>query len=127
VVKELFNRLQNERIMKLNGTQINSYEVFVDISSTTKAACFYLSTPECNVCKILKPKVLEMIINHFHKMEFYFIDLNDSKEIAGQLSVFTAPTILIYFDGREIIRSSRNIYLQELKEQIDRYYKMIFD
>ncbi len=91
-----------------------------------QAVCFYLSTPECNVCKVLKPKVIEMIGNDFPEMNICYVDLNEAKEISGQLSVFSVPTILVYFEGKETIRVSRSVHLEELREQIERYYKMIF-
>ena len=103
-----------------------AFDEFLNISKKNIAVCFYLSTPECNVCKVLKPKVIEMIESDFPEMKFCYVDLNESKEISGQLSVFSVPTILVYFEGKETIRASRNIHLDELREQIDRYYKMIF-
>ena len=99
---------------------------FNEIVKLNKAVCFYLSTPECNVCKVLKPKVLEMIENNFPEINFCYVDLNEAKEISGQLSVFSVPTVLVYFEGKETIRVSRNVHLEELREQIERYYKMIF-
>ncbi|MBK7631693.1 MAG: thioredoxin family protein [Ignavibacteriales bacterium] len=105
---------------------IVSYSEFQTQISKHNAVCFYLSTPECNVCKVLKPKVLEMIKIDFPKINFCYVDLNEAKEISGQLSVFSVPTILVYFEGKETIRISRNVHLQELWEQISRYYKMMF-
>ena len=99
---------------------------FLEITETNKAVCFYLSTPECNVCKVLKPKVIEMLEADFSKIPFCYVDLNEAKEISGQLSIFSVPTILVYFEGKETIRASRNVHIEELREQIDRYYKMIF-
>ena len=78
------------------------------------------------MCKVLKPKVLEMIRKNFPEINFCYVDLNEAKEISGQLSVFSVPTILVYFEGKETIRVSRNVHLEELREQIERYYKMIF-
>lgn len=103
-----------------------SIDEFLNFYKTNIAICFYLSTPECNVCKVLKPKVIEMIESDFPEMKYCYVDLNESKEISGQLSVFSVPTILIYFEGKETIRASRNVHLEELREQIERYYKMIF-
>lgn len=105
---------------------ILSLEEFNTVTSKSDAVCIYLSTQECNVCKVLKPKVYQMLKDEFEKIDFYYVDLNQSREIAGQLSVFSVPTILIYFTGKETIRASRNIHLEDLKDQIERYYKMIF-
>lgn len=106
---------------------IKNYSDFQEIVKNNIAVCFYLSTPECNVCKVLKPKVIEMIKTEFSQIHFYYIDLNEAKEVSGQLSVFAVPTILIYFDGKETIRASRNIHINELHKQIKRYYQMIFE
>ncbi len=103
-----------------------SFENFLEITKSNKAVCFYLSTPECNVCKVLKPKVIDMIENDFADINFCYIDLSEAKEISGQLSVFSVPTILVYFEGNETIRVSRNVHIEELHDQIERYYKMIF-
>jgi thioredoxin-like negative regulator of GroEL len=103
-----------------------SFENFLEITKSNKAVCFYLSTPECNVCKVLKPKVIDMIENDFAEINFCYVDLNEAKEISGQLSVFSVPTILVYFEDKETIRASRNVHIEELREQIERYYKMIF-
>jgi thioredoxin 1 len=67
-----------------------------------------------------------MIESDFPEMKYCYVDLNEAKEISGQLSVFSVPTILVYFEGKETIRASRNVHLEELREQIERYYKMIF-
>jgi thioredoxin-like negative regulator of GroEL len=110
----------------MNYENLINYNDFMDKAKANNAVCFYLSTPECNICKILKPKVLEMIEKDFSKINFYYVNMNEAKEISGQLSVFSVPTILVYFEGKESIRLSRNVHLEELREQIERYYKMIF-
>jgi len=111
----------------MSVTSVLSYDNFQELVKSKSAICFYLSTPDCNVCKVLKPKVIEMIERDFPRLDFYYIDLTEAKEISGQLSVFTVPTILIYFEGKETIRVSRNIHIDELRNQISRYYNMIFE
>lgn len=103
-----------------------NYQQFYELIRKFDSVSFYLSKKDCNVCKILKPKIQELISN-FPKINFCYIDLENAKEISGQLSIFSIPTILFYFDGMEIIRASRNINLEELKSQIERYYKLKFE
>lgn len=105
---------------------IKTLFVFQNLIKDNIAVIFYLSTPECNVCKVLKPKLIKMIERDFPKIHFFYVDLDEVKEISGQLSVFSVPTILVYFDGKETKRTSRNVHIEELGEQFDRYYKMIF-
>lgn len=83
----------------------------------------YFSTDNCNVCKVLKPKVKDLIENEFPKVIFLYVNINESKELAAQLSIFAVPTIILFIDGKEHIRKSRFINLEELKSEIDRIYK----
>lgn len=110
----------------MNINPVKSLKEFLEISSSSIAVCFYLSTSDCNVCKVLKPRVIEMIEKNFPQIQFCYIDLNEAKEISGQLSVFTVPTILVYFESKETIRVSRNIHISELQDLISRYYSLIF-
>ena len=109
----------------MDNLSIKNLLDFQGLAQEHKAICFYLSTPECSVCKVLKQKVIEMLKDNFPKIHFCYVNLNEAKEIRGQLSVFSVPTILVYFEGKETIRVSRNVHLDELREQIERYYKMI--
>lgn len=105
----------------------HNYNQFLDLISKNDSICFYLSTKDCNVCKTLKPKIIDLLNNSFPKINFCYIDSELSKEIAGQLSVFSVPTIIFYFDGKETIRVSRNVNLEELKLQIERFYNLFFE
>ena len=110
----------------MNKLSIKTLSEFQQLTNKHKAVCFYLSTPDCKVCKTLKPKLIEMLIDNFPQIHFFYVDLTEAKEISGQLSVFSVPTILVYFEGKETIRTSRYVHLEELREKIERNYKIIF-
>ncbi len=99
---------------------------FNDYVKEKPAVLVYLSTETCSVCKILKPKVINLINTNFPKMDFLFIDCEKEKEIAAQNTVFTVPTILVYFDGKENIRKSRNVGIEQLNSEIERTYNLKF-
>jgi len=104
-----------------------NFDEFITLIKSNDAVCFYLSIDECNVCKVLKPKLIDLITQEYPNIKFSYVDLNKSKEISGQLSVFSVPTILFFFDGKEVIRESRNINLEELRFKIERFYKFKFE
>lgn len=79
----------------------------------------YLSTANCNVCKVLRPKV-EECVSPYDGVDFLYIDTEKSPEIAGQNMVFAVPTILIFIHGREFRRWSRNLTIQDLEESLQR-------
>lgn len=105
---------------------INSLDEFLDFVNSCRGAVVYFSTPDCNVCKVLKPKLKEMLKESFSEMKFAYVDTARSRELAAQHSIFTVPTILFYFEGKESIRKSRNVNLSLLKEELQRIYFMVF-
>ncbi len=106
---------------------VNSIENFNKIVEEKKGVLFYFSTPTCNVCKVLKPKVKEMVSQKFKHMEFYYVDVEVAKSLAASLSVFTIPTILVFFGGKEFLRKSRYIGIKELENYIERPYSLLFN
>ncbi|HSQ45998.1 MAG TPA: thioredoxin family protein [Lutibacter sp.] len=106
---------------------INSFEQLEKILQETSAVLVYFSTNSCNVGEALEPKVYELLNTDFPKIAFYKVDMNFSPEIAAKYSAFVEPTILVFFEGKETIRKSRNIGIYELQSAILRPYKLIFE
>jgi len=84
----------------------------------------YFSTPSCNVCKVLKPQV-EDLIRDVPPWHFEYINTEESPEIAGQHLVFAAPTLLLMAGGKEIGRYSRHFSMQELEVSIRKYAEIM--
>lgn len=91
------------------------------------AVLAYFSTESCSVCHVLKPKVIEMVSDSFPKMKMVYVQSDQLPELAAQNRVFTAPTVIVFFAGRETIRKSRAFGVGELRSEIDRPYSMMFD
>jgi len=101
-------------------------EVLEKISTET-AVLLYFSSDSCSVCKVLKPKVAELLQEKFPRMVSNYVDIEKSPVISGQFRIFTIPTILIFFDGKEQVRFSRNIGIQQLEASISRPYNLVFE
>lgn len=106
---------------------IQSIQEFENILETEDAVLAYFSTEICNVCKVLKPKVVEMINESFPKVKMIYVQSDKLPEVAAQNRVFAAPTVVIFFAGRETIRKSRAFGLDELRSEIERPYSMMFE
>jgi len=91
-----------------------------------KGLLLYFSSESCSVCKVLKPKVAELLREKYPLMQSLYVDTEKSPVISGQFRVFTIPTILIYFEGKEQVRYSRNISMHQLEASIERPYQLIF-
>lgn len=109
--------------MQIMDTYIN----LLDSISSQKAVLFYFSFPTCGVCKSIQPKIIRLVQEHFPLMPMYYVDIEKIPEASGQLSVYAVPAILVYFEGKELIREARNFGIDELGAKIDRYYSMLFD
>jgi thioredoxin-like negative regulator of GroEL len=85
----------------------------------------YFSTPTCNVCHALKPKIIEAFEHHFPEIKQCYIDAALSPEIPASLGIFSVPTIVIFLDGKEFARESRNVSVSALVEKISRPYEIM--
>lgn len=102
-------------------------EDFEGFIQNNEASLLYFSTIQCNVCKVLKPKIIELINTEFPKIKLGYVNTEALASIAAQNRIFAVPTILIFLDGKEFIRKSRNINLTEFKSEIERPYKLFFN
>lgn len=112
------------------NTNINTVESFNELQNIVKnksAVLVYFSHDLCNVCKVLKPKVAKLLEENFSEMEMLYVNTEKLPEAAGQHRVFTVPTVLVFFDGKESLRYSRNFSISELAIAIERPYDMLFD
>lgn len=106
---------------------ITSIEEYHFTIKSNQGVLIYFSHDKCNVCKVLKPKIKELLQKEFPNIKMYYTDTVLYPEIAAQNSVFTAPTILIFFEGKEFLRKSRNVGIEELKKEIERPYNLMFN
>lgn len=99
-----------------------------DIKNTIEgspAVLLYFSAPTCNVCHALKPKLLEAIEANFDKFEKVDIDVSQEQECAAHFGVFAIPTVLIFLGGREFLRKSRHMSIDEVIKEIKRPYEIM--
>ena len=89
------------------------------------AVMLYFSAPTCNVCHALKPKLLEAIEKNFKEFKIISIDVSLEQEVAAHYGVFAIPTVLIFLDGREFLRKSRYMSVDEVVLEIQRPYEIM--
>lgn len=66
------------------------------------------------------------MLEEFPHMKLEIIDVTQATEVSGQLSVFTIPTIITFFDGKETFRASRSFAISQLRDAIQRPYHIFF-
>jgi thioredoxin 1 len=90
------------------------------------AVLLYFYNDNCAPCKVLRPKVQEMVKEYFPNIELRLINAEKYPATSAEYGVFASPTLLVFIEGKEYIRESKNISINELHEKIERYYNMVF-
>lgn len=102
--------------------QIEDLKTIID---ENLAVILYFSAPTCNVCHALKPKLFDAIEKNFDKFKIVEIDVSQEQEIAASFSVFAIPTLLVFLDGREFLRKTRHMSIDEVVREIKRPYDIM--
>ncbi len=85
----------------------------------------YFWGEKCNVCHALKPKLFEAFRENFPKIEPIEVDIAKHADIAAHFGVFSIPTTIVFLDGKEFARVSRNVSIPALVERIRRPYELL--
>jgi len=112
-------------MLQLRMQTILSKESINQTIQNELAVMLYFSAPTCNVCHALKPKLLDAIDTNFKSFEIISIDISTDAEIAAEFSVFAIPTVLVFLDGREFLRKSRHMSVEEVIQEIKRPYDIM--
>ncbi|EDZ61927.1 thioredoxin like protein [Sulfurimonas gotlandica GD1] len=99
-----------------------------NINNTIKenlAVMVYFSAPTCNVCHALKPKLMDALDANFTDFKVESVDISESEDIAPFFNVYAIPTVLVYLDGKEFLRKSRHMSVDEVISEIKRPYEIM--
>lgn len=84
----------------------------------------YFSSPSCSICHSLKPKILSLKEN-YQNLKILDIDVSKNLTLVGDFQVFAAPTVVIFFFGKESARYSRSFGIGQLTSILDRFYEIM--
>ncbi len=55
------------------------------------------------------------------------VDAGEVQEIAESFLIFTVPVLLLFVDGKEVLREARIVHVDLFREKINRIYTAILD
>lgn len=93
-------------------------DVILERMRNARALLVYYSTPDCSVCKVLRPKVEELLTG-WPEVDFLYVDTTRFPAAAAQHLVFAVPTLLLMKNGREVRRFGRTVSMDELRSTLD--------
>lgn len=105
-------------------TQLTSLDEIDQFILENELAFLYFTTPTCSVCHGLKPQIIDML-KGFPEIKAAEVDVSEVKEAAGRFTIFAAPVLLLFFDGKEYIREARIVNTSELHRNISRIYENV--
>jgi len=89
------------------------------------AMVLYFSSPSCSVCHVLRPKLMQALEQNYPKIGRYHADIALTPEIAAEFQIFSAPTIIVFLEGKEFIRKGRAVSVDGLLQEIQRPYELM--
>jgi len=91
------------------------------------AVALYFTGPDCGVCRVLLPKLRAAFDGAFPNIPLISVDAARYPAAVAQLHVFAVPALLVFIDGKEVIRRSRNMSPREVVAALARPYGLRFD
>jgi thiol-disulfide isomerase/thioredoxin len=93
--------------MENKVTILDSEVQFLEMIKNQETFLLYFTTPDCGVCKMLYPRLL----NEIQEFNFPLLKVDSARftELSGQYLVFAVPTVLIIHQQKEVLRESRYI------------------
>ena len=96
--------------------RINSYENWLDVAKTQNPFLLFVKTNNCSVCDGLLPQVAAL--QKDYPIPFYIVNIMEVPEVSGQLSLFTAPVVLLFDESKEYARFARFVRIGELERRM---------
>ena len=106
---------------------VSTIEDFSNLIRENRGVLFYFSTVSCSVGEAVEPKVRQLLSEKYPKLIYCTVDMNVSPELCVLNQVFVEPTILLFLEGKEAMRVSRNIGMIQLENSLSRLYQLAFE
>ena len=78
----------------------------------------YFTGKTCSVCQVLKPKLLQAVLEKFPEVNIHVVDIEEEPEVAGQAMVFTLPAVILKSNDREMFRFARSFAVYQVLEKL---------
>src|SRR5690625_4419872 len=107
-------------------TPLKTMEEVDKLLQDNQLTFLYVTQPNCSVCQGLEPQLIPLL-DKYTAILSRRIDVSVIPEIAGKFSIFTAPVVLLFVDGKEYIRKARFVPIAELDSDIERIYNHLVE
>ncbi|ATV57096.1 thioredoxin family protein [Fusobacterium pseudoperiodonticum] len=96
--------------------KIKTYDELLEKIKNEEKFLLYIKSEGCSVCEADFPKIKELVDKNNYLA--YYIQADEISEAVGQLNLYTAPVVILFYNGKEIHRQARFIDFLELDYRI---------
>ncbi|UOQ46999.1 thioredoxin family protein [Gracilibacillus caseinilyticus] len=82
----------------------------------------YISKNNCSVCHSLLPQI-ETIMERYPRIVTRQVIVDEIPSLASKFSIFTAPVLLLFVNGKEYLREARIVHLDQFQFKLDKVYQ----
>ena len=103
---------------------INTIEKYSDIQDIINKDLVMIiaKSHTCNSCNTIA-NIMDHNMNHFDKVEKYNVYVDDIDQFRGEYLIFSVPTVLIFSEGKELLRQSRYFDYAKIDRLIEMFTK----
>ena len=84
----------------------------------------YDGTKKCWVDGIMLPR-LEELSKEYKNSKFFPIDIKKNPEVSGEFLVFTTPVLIVYYDGKEILKGVRFFPISDIRDNLKSFLEKV--
>lgn len=99
---------------------INDIKMLKAFIENNEFCLIYIQAPDCGLCSIMLEKI-ENVVNLYANLHAVRAEIHVVPEIAGAFLVATAPTVLVFLNGKEIYRAGNFIDTVELEHLLTKW------
>lgn len=96
-----------------------SLEEIEQFTKTHPFSFLYLYKDNCSVCHAVQPQAAE-VLKDFPQIQTMQANVSQLPLLAGKYTIFTVPVLLLFVDGKEVLRKARFVEMAEFKHQLAR-------
>lgn len=78
-----------------------------------------VKTHTCTVCHAIEPKI-DALHQELGFTNGYYLYAEEFEQYIGQNLIFSSPTLLVYYEGKEVYRSARFIQMDAYARFLDK-------
>ncbi|WP_058308090.1 thioredoxin family protein [Gracilibacillus massiliensis] len=97
----------------------NEIDYFIE---SNQLSFLYIAKNNCSVCHSLLPQI-EEIMQYFPAIVTGYVLIDELPSIAGRFSIFSAPVLILFIEGKEYLREARIVHLDQFQSKLNRIYQ----